>query len=255
MTEGGRVDASEGRIRELQRIAYGADASDDERARAVAELAQLASRGAELERAPQVEGAVASPDSPDAGDATRSSDAGTPTASDVGAPAAAAPRSSRLLRWTLAVGAAALVIGVGVGLGIGRQVPADSGASEGTGPSASRAPGTPLDATDLLPLFERLPQANEAQRVATVDATIDPMSVRLLAIRTDGPAAFLARTTGGEVCLVLLLPAGPSSISCTIDGRLPADGLRIEYYAQGYGLAVAHLDAAGTVELGLIVSF
>jgi hypothetical protein len=134
-------------------------------------------------------------------------------------------------------------------------VPADSGASEGVGPSASRAQGTPLDATDLLPLFDRIPQANEAQRVATVDATIDPMSVRLLAVRTDGPAAFLARTRGGEVCLVLLLPAGPSSISCTIDGRMPAEGLRIEYYAEGYGLAVAHLDAAGTVELGLIVSF
>jgi hypothetical protein len=54
---------------------------------------------------------------------------------------------------------------------------------------------------------------------------------------------------------VLMLPAGPSSLACTIDGVVPADGLRVQYYAQGYGLAVARLTNSGTVTLGLMVTF
>ncbi|MBT2517843.1 hypothetical protein J7E29_10390 [Streptomyces sp. ISL-90] len=57
------------------------------------------------------------------------------------------------------------------------------------------------------------------------------------------------------MCLVLVLPAGPSRMECTVGGLLPADGLSILYGAQGYGLAAARLATTGTVSLGLIVTF
>ena len=122
--------------------------------------------------------------------------------------------------------------------------------------SESADPGTPLEDTALLQLFDRLPLADESTRVAAVDDVIDPASVRLLATRVDGPAAYLARTADDEnVCLVLLMPDRPPRSECTVDGRLPADGLSILYGAEGYGLAAAQLDPTGSVSLGLVVSF
>ena len=108
----------------------------------------------------------------------------------------------------------------------------------------------------LLAVFDRLPLAAEAARVAGVVDAIDPASVRLLATRVEGPAAYLARTVDGrDVCLVLLLPAGSPRSDCTVDGRLPVDGLSILYGAQGYGLAAARVAPTGTVTLGLIVDY
>jgi hypothetical protein len=167
-----------------------------------------------------------------------------------------APGRARLSRWILGVGAVGLVFGVAIGWGIGHLDPADSIPTSTVGPSSAANPETPLDATDLLPLLGRLPTAAEAARVANVDAAIDPESVGLLANRADGPAAFLASTIDGDdVCLVLLMPSGPSRSACTVDGRLPIDGLRIEYYADGYGRVSAHLEPSGAVELGLSVPF
>lgn len=229
------MDANEGRIRSLQRTAYGADATDAERARAVTELAELsglAARGVGPEEARSEEHDPAAPQVP------------------------STPTRGRLVRWTIAAGGVGLLIGAAVGWGVGQRIPADSALPPTAGPSAVADPGTPLEDTDLLPLFDRLPLADESARVASVDDAIDPASVRLLATRVDGPAAYLARTADGEdVCLVLLLPAAPSRSECTVDGRLPADGLSILYGAEGYGLSAAQLDPSGTVSLGLIVTF
>jgi hypothetical protein len=166
------------------------------------------------------------------------------------------PARGRLVRWTVAAGGIGLLLGAGLGWGAAQRMPADSALPSAQAPPESANPGTPLEDTDLLALFDRLPLADESTRVAGVDDAIDPASVRLLATRVDGPAAYLARTTDGEnVCLVLLLPAGPSRSECTVDGRLPADGLSILYGAQGYGLAEALLDPTGTVSLGLVITF
>lgn len=242
------MDVDEGSIRRLQRIAYGADATPEERERAVDELARLAVRGARRDDtgsggAVVSSGARASDDTGDAG-----SDAETErrASSD-------APGRSRLLRWTLVAGGLGIVIGAVLGWGAGQRLPADVASPATPGASASAEPGTPLEDTDLLRVFDRLPPAAESSRVAGVDETIDPASVRLLATRVEGPAAHLARTADGEnVCLVLLMPVGPSRIECTVDGLLPADGLTILYGAEGYGLAAAELDQAGIVSLGLI---
>ena len=248
------MDASEGRVRALQRIAYGADATDAERARAVAELAGLAVRGPGRDEAGR---AGAGGDRGD-GEGPGAGDGADETGGDAFAerpPNDIASGRGRLVRWTAAAGGIGLLLGAALGWATGQEVAVDSAAPL-VSASPSEAPGTPLEETDLLPLFDRLPLADESARVAGVDDEIDPASVRLLATRVDGPAAFLARSVDGEnVCLVLLLPAGPSRIECTVDGLLPADGLSILYGAQGYGLAAARLATTGTVSLGLIVTF
>ena len=233
------MDVNEGSTRRLQRTAYGAGATDAERARAVYELAELASPV----------------DRP--GDGSAEADTADAAADPApGRPAPNAPVRGSPLRWTLAAGGVGLLVGAALGWGLGQRMPADSAFPATAQPSESADLGAPLEGTDLLRLFDRLPPAAESTQVASVDDVIDPTSVRLLATRVDGPAAYLARTTDGEnVCLVLLLPAGPSRSECTVDGRLPADGLRILYGAEGYGLSAAQLDPTGTVSLGLVVTF
>jgi len=250
------MEGTEGRIRRLQRTAYGADATDAERTRAVAELAALAMRAAGSD-----EGRTEAPVDHH-GDGSTSSDVAD-AAADAASGDAASGRQEpstdgrrRLVRWTVAAGGAGLLLGAALGWGVGQRIPADSALPSAEAPSESAEPGTPLEDTDLLVLFDRLPLAAESTRVASVNDAIDPASVRLLAARVDGPAAYLGRTADGEnVCLVLLLPDRPSRSECTVDGHLPADGLSILYGAQGYGLAAAELDPTGTVSLGLVVTF
>lgn len=243
------MDVDEGSIRRLQRIAYGADATPDEREQAVNELARLAVLGTRRD-----ETGGGGPVEPSA--EVRASDDLVDAASDPATERPAsndASRHSGLLRWTLVAGALGLVIGGILGWGVGQRTPADFASPSTAGPSETVEPGTPLEETGLLRVFDRLPPAADSSRVASVDEMIDPASVRLLATRVDGPAAHLARTSDGEnVCLVLLMPVGPSRIECTVDGRLPADGLKILYGAEGYGLAAAELDQTGTVSLGLV---
>jgi hypothetical protein len=238
------VDAIEGRIRTLQRIAFGADATEAERARAIAELAELAVRDEDRDEAERTRSAGGH------NDGTEASEVAEPE------PIEPAPGRGYLVRWTVAAGMIGLLLGGVLGWAAGQRVPADP-ASSAASASPPAGPPTPLEETDLVALFDRLPPAEEeATRVAAVDEAIDPASVRLLATRVDGPAAYLARTAGGEnVCLVLLLPAGPPRSECTVDGLFPDDGLSILYGAEGYGLSAARLDLSGTVSLGLIVTF
>jgi hypothetical protein len=245
------MDGTEARIRRLQRAAYGADATDAERARAVAELAELAMRGAGGGEA-QSQGRPEHP----IGGSTSSEHADAAAEAAPEPPARTTPPRRRLVRWAVVAGGAGLLLGAVLGWSVGQRMPADSALPSAEAPSDDSNIGTPLEDTGLLPLFDRLPLADDSARVASVDDAIEPASVRLLATRVDGPAAYLARTTDGEnVCLVLLLPAAPSRSECTVDGRLPVDGLSILYGAQGYGLAEALLDPTGTVSLGFVITF
>jgi len=250
------VNAIERRIRALQRIAYGADSTDAERARATAELAELtgptpldADRDAVTSTGPsEAPVELASP--------SGIVDVAAGSAVDEHLPAGDAGGRAGRVRWVAAAAGVGLVVGAALGWAAGQRDPSGVVSSSTVGPTSSAGSGTPLDETDLLPLFDRLPPAAEAARVTSVDRAIDEASVRQLASRTDGPTAYLARTIdGGDVCLVLLLPTGPSRHTCTVDGRFPDEGLSIQYDAQGYGLAVARLSKAGTVALGLIVTF
>ena len=271
--EGDPVDANERRIRSLQRIAYGADSSDADRAVAAAELAALAASDRAERATVPVEASALSEEpvrpAPDAASAdlaradTAESDAAGPRTADPDAattdarrPAGSGPDIAtrrRVVRWAAIAGVVGIAVGAAVGWAAGQRVPERSTSSSTLYAEWSPGPGMMLVDTALLPLFDRLPLADEAARVAGVDDDIDESSVRLLARRTDGPAAYLARTVDGiDVCLVLLMPSGPFRRACTTDGVFPLDGLAIEYGAEGYGLAVARLSSAGTVALGLV---
>jgi hypothetical protein len=272
--EGDPVDANERRIRSLQRIAYGADSSDADRATAAAELAELAASDRAESAAVPVEpsdlgdGPLGLPPAAASAGLARADAAG----SDAAGPHTADPDATttedelrsgagsdiathrRVVRWAAVAGVVGIALGAALGWAAGQRVPERSTSSPTLYAEFSPAPGMMLDDTALLPLFYRLPLAEEAARVAGIDDDIDESSVRLLARRTDGPAAYLARTVDGvDVCLVLLMPAGPFRRACTSDGIFPLDGLAIEYGAEGYGLAVARLSSAGTVALGLVV--
>ena len=260
--ERGRVDATERRIRSLQRIAYGADSSDADRAGAAAELAELVATD-------RAERAVTPTETSADGDASVSVAASVnvqePAEAVAGAsdaaeavllpptpPADDHANRRRVVRWAAVAGVVGVVVGAAVGWTAGQRVPERSTSSPTLYAEWSPPPGTPLGDTLLLPLFDRLPLADEAPRVAGLDDDIDESSVRLLAARTDGPSAYLARTVdGADVCLVLVLPDGPFRRACTADGIFPIDGLAVEYGARGYGLAIARLSSAGTVALGL----
>ena len=247
------MDASEALLRALQRRAYGADATDEERARAVDELAELAALGAVRHERP--------------GTATTTADQAAGPGGPADAPHGRAdiPRRvsdpalvrRKLVRWTSAAGGVGLLLGAFLGWGAGQRMAPGSDIPSTGSPSAegSTDAGVPLGDTDLFTLIEKLPPAAESARVAIVDETIDPASVRLLASRLEGPAAYVARTIDGEnVCLVLLLPTDAARSECTEDGRLPADGLRVLYGAQEYRPAVGRLDSTGVVSLDLVVA-
>jgi len=242
-------------IAELQRLAYGADTPDTVRARASAELAELAAegvpdRGTEPRATPTGTTGERPPDpaGPDP--------AGPDPVADPVADAGVRPRGAH---WTAIAGIAGLLVGAVLGVATSRMAPAESELTTvdiaPTGPRyGSGEPGTPLEATGLLFLFDRLPpveDTGEVERAAMQD--IDPASVRLLASRTDGPAAYLARTSDGtDVCLVLLLPpTDPPQGRCTTSGVMPVEGLRIYHAAPTRGFVVAILNPAGTITLGL----
>lgn len=254
----------ERRLRSLQRIAYGADSSDADRARAAAELTALAAADrADGDTAPAE--ANAGGDAPvDAEMATAAESSGQPAGAPARESAAADPapppaapvdghaNRRRVVRWAAVAGLVGIALGAALGWTAGQRVPERSTSSPTLYAEWSPPPGMPLGDTTLLPLFDRLPLADEAPRVAGLDDDIDESSVRLLAARTDGPSAFLVRTVdGADICLVLVLPDGPFRRACTANGIFPLDGLAVEYGARGYGLAVARLSSAGTVALGL----
>jgi hypothetical protein len=267
------VNATERRIRELQRVAYGADATDDERAVAIAELERLttapgsdaatdaaaadtdvaATTGSPAPRA--ADSAPAPPEGP-ASPSWRTPAVGTPAVGTpaVGIPGVAAARR-RLVRWTAVAASAGLIVGGVLGWSTAQRVPSTSSSSSRFGIVSTPQPGVPLEDTRIPQLFDRLPLAAEAARIAGIDDAVDPASVRLVASRTDGPSAFLVRTLdGGDICLVLAFPTGPFQRECTSQGIFPIDGLSVQYGLDRYGLAVARLSSAGTVSLGLIVS-
>jgi hypothetical protein len=252
------------RIARLQRMAYGAGTPAAVRARAAAELAELA--GTDGERAHAVGSAgvvgvaasgvaasgVAASGPKDPAGTTRTPAPDRPAAGPV-----VTGRRSPTPRGAVLLGIAGLLVGAAAGIAISRGVPADTDlASADVAPNApafgSGEPGTPIGETLLPPLFERLPTVADTGPLEQALGGIDPASVRPLATRADGPAAYLARTSEGtDVCLILLVvSSGPAQSTCTTGGLMPAGGLHIRYASPTEGFVAAILNAAGTITLG-----
>jgi hypothetical protein len=222
------------RMARLQRLAYGADASAEERAAAEAELAAL--------RAPDSTPAV-DPEPMQASGATddhsvrESASAGKPSS----AAAPARPAQRGLLR-ALAWSAAALVAGIAIGWGVG----------SGVEPSEGADVGVPVAETRAWEVFDRPATDGDFVRHPgpLVDIGTDDSTRRLLLTRSDGVQLIAVRTTDGEdACLILALPVGRPATACTEDGRFPRDGLRAEISVQGVGVYLAGWNPDGRAEI------
>lgn len=233
-------DDLEERVARLQRVAYGADATDAERAAAEAELAALAAlrepddarEGAAADataRGGRAEGLA--PSAPDAASASLVS---------ADAPPDRSPRSGR--RAVLAYSAAALVAGAVIGWAVG----------SGIAPSEGSDVGVPVAETVAWEVFDR--PATDGDLVQhpgpLVDIGTDDSTRRLLLTRSDGVRLIAARTSdGANACLILALPVGRPATACTEDGLFPRDGLRAEISIQGVGVYLAGWSPDGQAEI------
>ena len=234
------------RIRRLQRIAYGANASAEERSAALDDLERLEQRD------------VASANASAAGptrDGADGSESSFGSESDIAVDATATPASRRSSRFAiragLIAGAAALVVGIGAGFAVGWQSrpsePMETGAA---GPSAPVELGPRLHAdvfasmpialeTDAARVFDRAPTPVDTPGVETplaeVTSLVEPIETRLLTTNSDGTGVFGARDDT-DICLIAVFTDGGAASVCTQRGRFPTEGLRMS--AGGPGVIV-----------------
>lgn len=235
--------AHDERMRRLQRIAYGAVASDAERAAAVAELEELRREG----DAPEPAAAIP----------VDSAAATFPQPAPLSAPHPACivadEASARRFRWAVAAGTAALFLGVGVGwqLGARSATPsAPTAAEQSVSSLEGSRPLVPVPDTSVLAVFDREPTAADVPNGGTPDDRIAPDAYRLLLTRSDGVAVHAARVDGGKnVCVTVAMPQAGTASSCTSEGMFPQDGLWVEFYIQGAGLlrGVLHVDGSASI--------
>ncbi|MDR6905587.1 hypothetical protein J2X63_001273 [Agromyces sp. 3263] len=218
-------------IARLERIAFGAGSTEEERRRAAVELRSL--REAEF--------GITSAEAHGADTVPRPVESVGVAASDDEPADAAVPKGGRrvAVRVGVVVGAAALALGVVAGTQLDRL----AGSAETGGPVAAPTVNPePLLQADVLaakPVALETPAATVFDRPATpedlpqmagmgrmpVSFGGDPVDTRLLATRPDGVEVFAARH-GADLCL--LIPTSPEpgySATCTDDGRFPTDGL------------------------------
>lgn len=255
--------AHDERMRRLQRIAYGAVASDAERAAAVAELDGLRREREGAER----EGAEGDLGERAAAAAALPAARAQPTP---GAPAAHAhdvdrPPASTRFTWAIAAGVAALIVGMAVGWQVGLR----HHELDGHHLLAVDSPDLDLAVGQVMPVsIEAAPAAEVFDRApdpADVPVGLDREdllsdSYRLLSTRSDGVRIYAARTLdSANVCVVIALPlvetpsegvvAGGSASSCTHDGRFPGEGLTIGFSGQGRGAIRAAWSVDGSVSV------
>lgn len=225
------MDATEeARVRRLQRLAFGAEASTDERRAALDELDRLGQRDATTTGEAQ---AASLPDSIDRVEPdVIVDDPGT----------AAARRSSGFaLRVGVVTGVIAVAIGVVAGFAAGWQAhpnqPVGATAPSGSSDSANAVPSLHADVfaampialeTDAARVFDRPPTPADTPDLETplaeITSLLGPIETRLLATSADATHVFAARDDA-DVCLLADFPDGGAASVCTQQGRFPTEGL------------------------------
>lgn len=242
--------ADDERLRRLQRLAFGAVASDAERAAAIAELELI-----RLERAAgdagrgrtDAGGAPTVPASPDATAAGSSRRPGI---------RASGTAATMRLRWALAIGAAALIIGVAVAVAVGGQggwrIPDSESSSVAVSAAPGLdAPGIPIGDTAVLRLYDAAASPADVLQGAYPRDSIAPTEYRLLLTRPDGVSLYIARLHGdAAICAVVTRPGDFTASSCTHDGMFPEAGLWVEVFVEGdLGLIRGAIQPNGVAEL------
>ena len=230
------MDGTDGeRVRRLQRIAYGANASAEERDAALDELGRLdRAESSNVDVAPAVASLEGS------GDAAAVVESDAPV-DDPGTPPRRRSRAFAL-RAAVIAGAGALVIGVVAGFAVGWQSrpndPDDAGSAGATGP-VELGPRLHADVfasmpialeTDAAHVFDRTPSVADSPGLVTplveVTSLAGPVETRLLATSPDGITLFGARDDT-DLCLIAVFGDGGATSVCTQRGRFPSDGLRV----------------------------
>lgn len=244
--------APDERMRRLQQLAFGALARDADRAEAIAELeairreqaAEEEARRAPADAAGAPTDAAGAPTAPVAARASGTGPSSRPGGEAWGTPAA------KPLRWAIAVGTAALLIGVAVGWQIGARLAASEPPE-----AVSTEPGLdtsmiPIADTAVLWLYKADPSPADVPRGAYPRDSIAPTEYRLLLTRPDGASLHIARLHGGrDVCAVVTLPGEFTASSCTSNGMFPEGGLWVEAPLGGEGLIRGTIHPDGTAEL------
>ncbi|GAA1807965.1 hypothetical protein [Agromyces neolithicus] len=240
-------------VRRLQRIAYGANASAEERSAALDELDRLGRfETASVDDA----SAAATPDPAHGVEPEAAVDGAGPEAA-VDGRATPVPRRSRrfTVRAGVIAGAVALVFGVAAGFAVGWQSrPGDLGGTTtlaGSSGPVELGPRLHADVfasmpialeTDAARVFEREPTPADALDLETplteLTALLAPVDTRLLATSPNGVTLFAARDDT-DLCLVADFGDGGAASVCTQRGRFPTDGLRMTAGAPGIVVEVA----------------
>jgi hypothetical protein len=214
-------------IARLERIAYGAGSTEEERRHAADELRSLRDGEPAADGVDSVPSA-APEDAPAAASGERSDD----TSLDGGG-------RRTIVRVGVIVGAAALVLGMLAGSQLDRLTGGNDAGQPIAGPTVNPEPLLQADVLAAKPVALETPAATMFDRPATpedlpqmsgvgrVPVTFggDPIDTRLLATRPDGVEVFAARR-GIDLCLLISMNPEPGySASCTEGGRFPTDGL------------------------------
>lgn len=250
-------------IARLERIAYGAGSTEEERRRAADQLQSL--RDAESDRERAAEGA----------DAARADPRADEPAADAasGAPAVATAHEGgrrTALRVGIISGTAALVLGVIAGSQLDRLTGSTPTGDPVTAPTVNPEPLLQADVLAAKPVALDTSAAEVFARPATpadtpefegqvgpIDFGAGPVETRLLFVGLDGVEVFAARD-GDDLCLLVPTPEPGFNGACTQDGRFPTEGLRVSGLS---GTAVSGVDPAplaviwypdGSVRVGLL---
>ncbi|BDZ54577.1 hypothetical protein [Agromyces marinus] len=220
---------------ELERIAFGRDSSDAERAEAEAELRALAIGGSPAREEGVREQEAGARD--DVGAPPRPAD------STVGGAAASAGPGSRHRAWITRRSAVVAALALVVGVVVGWQASGALRSSDGLDPTIDADPDevvlneVGIRFTDVIPVrdsgawaqVEREPR--DGQPVIRAGAgglpDIDLTTQLFLRERVDGARLFGAKSSSGEdLCIVVDLGRSAASM-CTVDGVIPTDGIEV----------------------------
>jgi len=212
--------AHDERLRQLQRIAYGAVASSGERAAALAELDALRREQAAADA--EAEAAAWPPADPSPTTTEKTPTGSTRAVSEWIAASDAA--SVRRFRWAVAAGTAALLVGIAVGWQLGtRTAPSEPAAvGEPVGAAASIGTGTPdgstlsVIETPAYRVFDRAAEPADTPpptgEEGWADGWLDTSTLRLLATTADGVG--LQLNPAGSATLI----TSPQVVRCGTGG-------------------------------------
>ncbi|WP_136708299.1 hypothetical protein [Agromyces sp. H66] len=242
----------------LQRIAYGAVASDAERADALAELESLRraeAGGADVAAASVVDG----PEPAEAADDLEASAGDAREDAHGVSHRAAHGVAARPLTWAIAAGTAALLVGVAVGWQAGARTPAAepvtdpaSGAPVSLSVDSLLAAPVPVDGSAAYAVFDRPATPQDMPPIDLPDEWRISASPRLLATMPNGMTVYAAKPPGESVdlCVLTVVPDQPGfGMSCTHDETFEGGVLSYEFWHDRDGTVTVAVHADGSVQI------